>query len=294
MAIPEAQLDTWSHQGSVVQSRDTYAAVKRTLEEKKSPYAGKVFTVFLQGSYGNDTKIYAESDVDIVIQLHSCFFYEFFKSAEGDKANFKPDPASYCYDEFKRDVLAWLKQQYQGSVTPDNKAIKIAADGGRRSADVLVSTDFRNYYRYKGSSDEKHYEGICFFDKNNTQIVNYPKMHSDNLTSKHQNTQQWFKPVVRIFKNLKCELVEDGIIAFDIAPSYYLEGLLYNVPNEQFGLSYQNSVQNCLNWLTVADRSDFLCANERYYLLRESSPVTWRAAKCTKFLQAANELWNQW
>jgi hypothetical protein len=55
MAIPEAQLDTWSHQGSVTQSATTYNSIKNILEAKDSPYSGKNFTVFLQGSYGNDT-----------------------------------------------------------------------------------------------------------------------------------------------------------------------------------------------------------------------------------------------
>jgi hypothetical protein len=67
MAIPESQLETWSHQGSVKQSRDTYATIKRTLEASDTKYADKDFEVFLQGSYGNDTNIYAESDVDVVI-----------------------------------------------------------------------------------------------------------------------------------------------------------------------------------------------------------------------------------
>ena len=189
MAIPDAQLETWSHQGSVTQSRDTYATIKRTLEANGSPYGGKVFTVFLQGSYGNDTNIYAESDVDIVIQLHSCFHYEFEQGVtQEDRALFKPNPATYCFDEFKRDVLAWLREKYPESATPDNKAIKLAANGARRNADVIAATEFRRYYRYKSENDESHHDGICLFDRNNIQIVNYPKMHSDHLTAKHQAT----------------------------------------------------------------------------------------------------------
>ena len=69
MAIPEAELDTWSHQGSITQSASTYASIKRALEAPDSRYAGKHYEVFLQGSYGNDTNIYAESDVDVVIGL---------------------------------------------------------------------------------------------------------------------------------------------------------------------------------------------------------------------------------
>jgi hypothetical protein len=67
MPIPESQLETWSHQGSVTQSKDTYAPVRSALLDSKAVYKDKQFDVFLQGSYGNDTNIYAESDVDTVI-----------------------------------------------------------------------------------------------------------------------------------------------------------------------------------------------------------------------------------
>lgn len=73
MAIPESQLETWSKQGSVSQSSSTYAPVKKALEDSKAIYKDKSFEVFLQGSYGNDTNIYAESDVDVVIRLDSIF-----------------------------------------------------------------------------------------------------------------------------------------------------------------------------------------------------------------------------
>ena len=73
MTIPESQLETWSHQGSVTQSSATYNTIKNVLKDADTPYAGKSYSVFLQGSYGNDTNIYAESDVDIVIKLNDCF-----------------------------------------------------------------------------------------------------------------------------------------------------------------------------------------------------------------------------
>ena len=58
MPIPESQLETWSHQGSITQSSNTYNTIKNVLEASTTPYAGKNFKVFLQGSYGNDTNIY--------------------------------------------------------------------------------------------------------------------------------------------------------------------------------------------------------------------------------------------
>ena len=46
MGIPESQLDTWSHQGSVTQSSATYNTIKNALEPAGSPYAGKNYEVF--------------------------------------------------------------------------------------------------------------------------------------------------------------------------------------------------------------------------------------------------------
>ena len=73
MAIPNSQLDTWSRQGSITQSASTYASVKNALESANALYKDKSFEVFLQGSYGNDTNIHAESDVDVVIRLDAVF-----------------------------------------------------------------------------------------------------------------------------------------------------------------------------------------------------------------------------
>jgi len=56
MGIPEDQLDTWAKQGSVAQSQQTYAAVRSCLEADDALYREKSYSIFLQGSYGNDTR----------------------------------------------------------------------------------------------------------------------------------------------------------------------------------------------------------------------------------------------
>lgn len=81
MATPESQLDTWSKQGSVAQSRDTYASVKNMLDNSGSPYYLKSFESFLQGSYANDTNVYRDSDVDVVMRLLPNDQYEAFARA---------------------------------------------------------------------------------------------------------------------------------------------------------------------------------------------------------------------
>jgi len=295
MPIPESQLDTWSGQGSITQSAATYATVKRALEDPKASYTSRNFEVFLQGSYGNDTNIFAESDVDVVIRYNGAFFHDLSGLPADQKqafTSFFPD-GTYLYDAFKGHVQAALQAAFGQSVKPDKKAIKIAANGSRRNADVIVAFEFRRYHQFNGQNDQRFDTGICFFTQDGTRIANYPKQHSDNCTAKHQATSQNFKPLVRILKNMRSRLVDDGLLGGGVAPSYFIEGLLYNVPNQHFSGTYESMFVNSVNWLVKADRTKFVCANEQYYLLRDD-PVCWPTANCQQFLDALVKLWKDW
>lgn len=296
MPIPETQLDTWSHQGSITQSSTTYNTIKTALEASTVPYADKNVSVFLQGSYGNDTNIYAESDVDIVIRLRSNFYHDLESLPDDQKAVFRTahSDGTYPWADFMKDVLAHLVKTYGDAVKPGDKAILILPGGGRRRTDVIVATEFRRYHRFESLTNESHDTGICFYRSTGERIANYPEQHRANCIAKHQATDGWYKPMVRILKNMRGKLIADGLLEAGTAPSYYLEGLLYNVPNDKFGTNYGDSFVNCINWMLNADRSTFVCANRQYYLLRESSPVTWRDAQCTQFLNAAGGLWKNW
>lgn len=297
MPIPESQLETWSHQGSIAQSSSTYNSIKNVLESGTTPYAGKNFKVFLQGSYGNDTNIYAESDVDIVIQLDDCFHRDLDSLSADEKAAHKRafNDATYTHADFKRDVLSVLKDQYGAAVKAGDKAIAIDASGSRRKADVIVATQFRRYFKFRSSADSEYAEGICFFNAAGERIANYPKQHSANLTTKHQASSKWLKPMARIFKNMRSRMVDDGLIKAGVAPSYYIEGLMYNVPNEKLTSSYQDCVVNTLNWYRQeAKKIDLVCANEQYYLLRDGSHTCWSPANCDAFVEGAIKLWNEW
>jgi hypothetical protein len=297
MAIPESQLDTWSHQGSVTQSSSTYNTIKSVLEASTTPYSGKNFSVFLQGSYGNDTNIYAESDVDVVIRLDDCFQSDLSKLTEEEKAAYRSafSDATYTHVDFKRDVLSTLKKQYGSAVNAGDKAIAIESSGARRKADVIVAIQYRRYFKFRSTYDSEYVEGICFWNGKGQVIANYPKQHSANLTTKHQNTSTWLKPMVRVFKNMRSRMVDDGLIASGSAPSYYIEGLLYNVPNAKLESSYQDCVVNTLNWYRQeASKTDLVCANEQYYLLRDGYHTCWNQSHCDAFVEAAVTLWNEW
>lgn len=297
MAIPETQLVTWSHQGSIQGSSETYNSVKGVLEAVNTPYSNFDYSVFLQGSYGNDTNIHTESDVDIIICLNSAFC--------SDKSNLNPDEiaawrkehsdATYTDVDFKKDVLKVLTDKYGVDVESGKKAIMIEANGSRRKTDVITALLYRRYYRFNGINDQRYDEGICFNTDKGIQISNYPKQHRKNLTDKNQGSSKFLKPMVRIMKNLRTKLIDDGLLDAGLAPSYFIEGLLYNVPIDKFHTNYGTCFINAIKWIqSETDQSLLVCANEQYYLLRDELETCWPISNANAFLEATVKLWNEW
>ena len=103
MPIPEADLIMMAQIGAQKTSKDTYATVKLALESPDAGYAGKNYNVFLQGSYGNDTNIYKESDVDVVIRLDSIFTYDINNLPPDQKLSFQAahPAATYTHAQFR-------------------------------------------------------------------------------------------------------------------------------------------------------------------------------------------------
>ena len=295
MAIPEAQLDSWDSLGAVKQSRDTYASLKSVLEDSKAPYSSRSFETFLQGSYGNDTNVFADSDVDIVMKLTSVFYYDLSRMTDPEKATYDKAYANGEYDlsTFKSETVAWLKKNYGEKVTPGKKAVFIPSSGNRRDCDVLVCAQFRRYHKFLSTSDQKYDDGICFFLPGNVRIENFPKQHSVNCTEKMDQTNQWFKPTVRVFKNMRNRMIERGELAEGIAPSYYLEGMLYNVPADKFGGSYQDTFTNCFNWIVEADSTKLVCASYMHWLVRDGEQTSWPVANFKAYLAAAKKHWEK-
>ena len=297
MSIPEAQLETWSKVGSQTQSKDTYATIRNALNDKNAPYAGSI-EIFLQGSYGNDTNVYGkDSDVDIVMLSDRAYFRDLSRLTAIERAAYDAAAGgvpSYPFATFKADVIQILKKKFGADVdTSSKKAVKIKANGDRRSADVLICEEFRRYSKYAGSRDD-YTVGVGFLTTDGTLIENYPKFHSITLTAKHQVTKQWLKPTIRVFKNIRNRLIDNKRLQSGVAPSYYLEGLLWNAPNGSFGTSYNATLFNCLKWMKEVDESTLVCANAMFPLLGDNSPVKWSPANFRSFRSQTISLWNDW
>jgi len=294
MPVQESVLETWSQQGSIQQSAATYQAIKKVLEDARAPYHNRAFNVFLQGSYGNDTNIRADSDVDIVICTSEVFYFNTDNLDTAAKANFErrhPGSAQYTYQQFRTEVLSWLTKTYGSDVVPGKKAITIKPNSTRRKADVLVCANFRHYWSFDSDQSENYDLGIVFWKPDGTRIVNFPKQHSENCTTKHQSTNGWLKPTVRALKNMRNRMIDIGVLESGIAPSYYLEGLLSNVPNDRFGQSFQNTFTRCIQYIGGADLTAFTCMNGIHWLVRDNHEVCWASANCSTFLRALENYW---
>lgn len=134
-------------------------------------------------------------------------------------------------------------------------------------------------------------EAIVFETNTCRRIVNYPRQHSENLTTKHQATQCRFKPTVRVFKSMRNKMISDRYLAKGLAPSYFIEGLLSNAPNICFSQRFQDTYDRSMAYLKAATRDQLECANGIHYLVRDYSDVAWSNADFTSYMNAVDAYW---
>lgn len=291
MAIAEKQLETWSKQGPTGQFTDTYKSMRSNLLDRGAPYPVADVDVFLQGSYGNDTNVYADSDVDIVLKHTGAYYYDLSCLPADHRARYESQHSgatSYGYTSFKADAEGYIKRLYNG-VQTGKKAVYVLGNNGRRNADILVCQQFRRYTSYEPGNIHFH-EGVAFF-AGGKRIDNFPKQHSANCTSKHQATNGNFKPIVRVFKNMRNTMIEKGFLSDGVAPSYFIEGLLWNVPSDKLTGDYGDMFVACYNWIVAAEEAKLACANDLYWLVRDNSAVCWPSVDFRAFIAALKKFW---
>ncbi|WP_211224379.1 nucleotidyltransferase domain-containing protein [Paenibacillus assamensis] len=278
-------------------SKLTHEKIRDVISES-TVLKGKSFEIYLQGSYKNSTNIRGDSDVDIVVQLNSTFYRDLSNLSENEKQTYTSQHSSATYEwkDFKSDLITVLENYFGKSyVKVGNKSIKILPSNGRLPADVVPCAQYRRYKRYTGVSNKSDYvEGICFWTSTeNRFVVNYPKVHYDNGVSKNQITDQMYKHMIRIFKNARTYMDNRDLFDKSLAPGYFIEGLLYNVTNNNFKNTYNQSMFEILNWLHKADFDAFVCQNEQTMLFGPS-PEQWNPENAQKFLTSMIKLWNDW
>ena len=291
MAIPESQLSRWSHHGPQEASIRTHESIRRVLANHQWP-RGMTYDFYLQGSYRNDTNIRGDSDVDVVLELNSIFNYDATALVEYDRNRLSAsfEAPTYTWNDFRREALKALEEGFGGTlVGQGNKSIKLKADPPRLAADVVVCMEHRRYTGYNSYA-----QGITFWAlRDKRWVVNYPKEHYKNGAAKSSRTYDRYKRTVRMFKNARNCLEDSHRISSSLSPSYFLECLLFNAPDQAFQYGFQDSYCSIVNWINQTSLEQAVCQNCQQYLFGPS-PEQWSIDSAKTLGAELVELWNNW
>ena len=298
MPIPEWQLDNWSHQGAITGSAAAYNSIQTALTSSNSNISRLDYELFLQGSYRNSTNIHGDSDVDIVAKLKSTFTCDLSALDDSQRVGQSAvyPAAGYQWSDFRRGLLQTLEEYYgKVNVKPLSKCIQVITGPGRITADVVPAIGFRRYNYFYSQLHESYVQGITLFDSASSLINNFPEQHIANGSAKNAagRTNGWYKPTVRVFKNARNRLVDDGRISNELVPSYCLECLIYNAPDSCFGGCYGDTYCSVVNCLWELPFSQMISQNGLIPLFG-ASPAQWNSDAATEFLNGLRELWNSW
>ncbi len=266
---------------------------KEHLSEEKRKYWDSI-KIYLQGSFANDTDIKEDSDIDIVLELQGIFRYD-DSSLDIDskkRRNEYYSRPSYDFSEFKNDVYKAIQTYYNNDnayFRTGKKSIKIKHN--KAEADIIPCFQCKKFLDFTGSEDtSKIIKGISFDTEDGETITSYPQLHLQSCKKKEEETYKAYKSTVRIFKNIKSILIDKKVINDKLACSYYIENLIYNLPNNLLlNYNFTSTVENIYYYLATKhnnNNSEFILAHGQNYLFSEKN---WNKKDCIHFLREINK-----
>ena len=277
MPIPESTLSRWSHHQAATAFKQAHLPIRKAMEEHKG-LSQFTYEVFLQGSYKNDTNLGGDSDVDVVIRLAHKLdpIVAAIRGAELQK-NDSHKAAHRQWQLFRRHALKAMRTGFGDEASSGRKTLKIKKGALQADADLVVTLRFRG--------------GIAFYLPDERRwVVSFPQQHHQWGSKKDKATSQRFKRTVRMFKAARNRLVEKGVLKKEDAPSYFIECLLYNVPDKEFKPKLTTTYTGILAWLKTAKLDGFLCQNRKVALFGLGQEQ-WSVKKARAFVKALRELW---
>ena len=191
-------------------------------------YTGKKITLLVQGSYANRTNISTESDVDVAVILESTFIPKYRNGVTDSDYGFSD--GTFSVYELKDEVQDALNQHFRGQgVVRHDKCIKVTGNTYRVNADVVPAYRYRDYSDDYLCDNGNYVGGIEIRPDSGGKILNYPEQHIRLGIAKNKVTKYNFKKCVRIIKNMKEKMKEDGYEVSSKISSFGLESLLWNV-----------------------------------------------------------------
>ena len=282
MPIPDSILGPWSHHYSGKASKQAHVAIRDALASYKGLAKETKYDVFLQGSYKNDTNLRRDSDVDVVVQL-AARLRPRVAALSGLQLEHNQDHklAYGRWKSFRKQVLKALRATYgTKAVTTGRKSLKLAKGKIPASADVVGAL--------------RCGAGLAFYlPDEHRWVVSYPKRHHARGLKKELVTNGRYKRTTRMFKAARNHLVENYAIREGTAPSYFIECLLYNVPDDLFRPRLDRSYSGIVEYLAATEIQQFRCQNGVWELFGPSRDL-WSMDEAQRFIRALGRLWEKW
>ena len=238
-----ALFTSWSKPASETEEAKAARAAKvirQAIHEHESLKTKKT-SVYATGSYRNNTNTRLESDIDVAVVLHGCFFSEYPSGKPPQASDLGYPKASYGLSNFRTDVGQALSSKFGANgVTSGTKAFDVHESRVRLDADVAVFLEHRRYTGEKSSDGTWHYlEGVEMRGSEDRRIINWHEQHYEKGVAKNDRTRRRYKRVARILKRMRDDMQENGIPKARTAanvPSFLLECLAFNASDN----CYQN------------------------------------------------------
>lgn len=280
MPVPGKTLGQWSHPRSAQASKQAHVSIRKALASYNWPPDIR-YDIFLQGSYKNGTNLRRDSDVDVVVRLaHQLKPRVVALTAKQLQGDSEFQTAHDRWRSFRRHALRAMRQRFGNAVKSGRKTVKIAKGELHADADLVVTLTYRN--------------GIGFYLLEERRwVVSYPQQHHERGEEKEEATGRRFRRTIRMFKAARNQLVDKRRLTKDDAPSYFIECLLYNVPDHLFKRNLTPTYTGILAWLQVAKLQDFWCQNGKVRLFGPGREQ-WSVEKARKFVKALQDLWDAW
>ena len=182
-------------------------------------------SVFAKGSYANKTNVKLDSDVDIAVQCHEATYWD---EAVEKTHQTTPYQGVWTSSKLRTELGAALRAKFPDQVDASGStAFRIHSSTARVDADVVPCFDYTYYFASGGSRD-----GTMIIKKDGTRLENWPKQQIENGRAKNNRTKKYYKKAVRIMKRAENAMVVAGV--HRAVPSFFVECLVYNCPDEIF------------------------------------------------------------
>lgn len=226
-------------------------------------------SIYMQGCYACKTNTQFQSKIEIIVEINKTKEFDYDTMTKNDmvmRENFFINfPHYFNVKRFKELLSAELKKLLRVNVTMATTTILIPAFGKLQHAIDIFPCFKYKYFRPEGGSIRSK---LVYDQKLEEHFLMFTNLHTVNGNLKDTMTQGNFKRMVRLIKNIVAiSGREDNKIHF--VRGYYIECLLYNVPNEMY-FSKDGKLLSVflkvINWLNFANLDDFVCQNQIWSL----------------------------